>query len=233
MQHVDIRIPWQDFALPFDPIIIQFPSAWARGFGDNEPVAFLGGFVLPGAFYGTTKLARSELEVIWLVDTARYSSVEEALHNDVKESITTPEDKIIERVAMNCAMLLAMTGSKKLGWLHPRERERHRQLRRKRRHDADEFYFADMEVIGEAKPIKVVDHVVDRPDSGTSLGNGSHVKPHWRRGHYRRQPHGPRSAPQYETIFIRPIFIRGRYDGLEEYAPRTYADQEHDPPVFR
>ena len=225
MRHVDIRISWKEFALPFDPIIIKFPPDWARGFGENEPVAFLGGFVMPGNFYGTTKLARSRMEVDWIVDTTRYASVEASLHNEVRDSIVTPEDKIIERVAMNSALLLTMSGTKRLGWLHPKERQRHKRLKRERRHDADGFHFADMEVIGEAKPIKVVDCVVDRPEANSHGGDPeTHVKPHWRRGHFRRQPYGTRSAPHYETILIRPTFIRGRYNGDQETSPRSYAD---------
>ena len=225
MKHVDIRIPWGDFALPFDPIIIKFPPSWARGFGENEPVAFLGGFVMPGQFYGTTKLARSKYDVDWIVNTAKHSSVEAALHNDVKDAITTPEDKIIERVAMNCSLLLTMSGTKRLGWLHPREREKHKRLKRRRRPDADGLYYADMETIGEERPIQIVDCVVDCTEPTASGGDTqTHVKPHWRRGHFRRQPYGPRSAPAFRTILIRPTFIRGRYDGAGENAPRTYAD---------
>ena len=39
MRHVDLRISWSDFALPFDPIIVSFPPCWAGGLGEDVPIS--------------------------------------------------------------------------------------------------------------------------------------------------------------------------------------------------
>jgi hypothetical protein len=44
-------------------------------------------------------------------------------------------------------------------------------------------------------------------DEGHKGGGGWHTRMHWRRGHYRLQPYGPRSAPEYKTIWIEPSLI--------------------------
>lgn len=45
-------------------------------------------------------------------------------------------------------------------------------------------------------------------ERGTA-GSGAAKSPHWRRGHFRQQPYGPRTSRQHRTIWIEPIFVGG------------------------
>lgn len=77
--------------------------------------------------------------------------------------------------------------------------------------------------VGHHEPGDV--HVIDmqrvRRDlySGNGVATGSRAA-HLRRGHFRRQPHGPRFDPWYETIWIRPQVIGGTIDA--DHRRRVY-----------
>jgi hypothetical protein len=49
-------------------------------------------------------------------------------------------------------------------------------------------------------------------------GQGTSPRAHWVRGHWRKQPFGPRSDPQYRRVWIKP-FVRGDTDN---FVPRDH-----------
>jgi len=54
-------------------------------------------------------------------------------------------------------------------------------------------------------------HVEDRRVKGEpGDGEGLNPEPHWRKGHWRNQPYGPRANPEYKRIRIAPVYVIGR-----------------------
>lgn len=46
-------------------------------------------------------------------------------------------------------------------------------------------------------------------ETGETAGTGRSVRPHWRRGHFRMQPHGPQRSAR-RVIWIEPTFVGGK-----------------------
>lgn len=60
------------------------------------------------------------------------------------------------------------------------------------------------------------------PDDRTEAPREANYGPHIRKGHFRRQPYGPRTNPSYDRIYIRPKFI----------VPQAYRHLNLDPSQF-
>jgi len=58
------------------------------------------------------------------------------------------------------------------------------------------------------------------PGSGGDTAGESRRKPHWRRGHFRHQPYGPRSNPSYKIIYIEPVLVN--WEAGKPPAPKSY-----------
>jgi hypothetical protein len=59
------------------------------------------------------------------------------------------------------------------------------------------------------------------PTSATFCGAGTTVAPHWRRGHFRMQPHGP-GRQERKLIFVAPVLIHAEQLQSGAPTPRTY-----------
>lgn len=46
-----------------------------------------------------------------------------------------------------------------------------------------------------------------RSSGGTTEPSGNHVRAHWRRGHWRNQPYGPRDQVKHKIVWIEPIYV--------------------------
>jgi hypothetical protein len=55
----------------------------------------------------------------------------------------------------------------------------------------------------------------DEPHENGEHGDGRDVRTHWRRGHFRMQPHGP-AASQRKLIFIMPTIVHANRLGIGE-----------------
>lgn len=65
-----------------------------------------------------------------------------------------------------------------------------------------------------------------RSDLAASGESGREMPVHWRRGHFRRQAHGPREAPQHRLTWIYPVLVNANAldpaDGTSEVPGRVY-----------
>lgn len=52
--------------------------------------------------------------------------------------------------------------------------------------------------------------VYNRDIDRKEVESGVHVRMHWRRGHFRKQPYGMRDTPQYKVIWIDPILVNAK-----------------------
>lgn len=115
------------------------------------------------------------------------------------------------RVAINCLLLLTQYGCRAVGPDNPSHRARlarYLEKAQKRRDGIDEaernlrhvplvYDFAQHVALHEERPARLSDE---------QRAGGWSVKPHWRRGHMRRQPFGPGRAER-KLVFIRPVLI--------------------------
>ncbi len=116
---------------------------------------------------------------------------------------------LLTRLAINFCLLLVGYGCREAGPADPgdHERARRRSLGRTRRQKAREALTQEPMLITFDQNVCLFE---DRqaPLPGDHLkGDNPSPRPHWRRGHIRRQHHGAGNA-LVKTVFIRPVLVR-------------------------
>jgi hypothetical protein len=228
LEQVDINLPFEDYAQPYEALIIAFPQEWQKyacaKFGvEKAPelvtaVYFKGGVLLHTWFTKHDSLCSvvaNRPEFNTMEDALRIAYVpdkERGLWNRVAFEKPHYELSIlVQRLTLNFCLLATHVGTKEVGWLQPKERVRHERMRERDPRRAM-FMAGDIMQIGLAQEIKLYQEVTLRAPRD---GSGTHASPppHWRRGHWRNQPYGPRNSLRkrklLKAVFVRPFGYNG------------------------
>jgi hypothetical protein len=138
----------------------------------------------------------------------RWKTVEEALRVGEDDGNDLTQSEVIQRVALNFGLLMTYFGVRDRGPIDPASHVTHtRNARRQNQRKADR---ARRLLDAEVNLIEFEQDVVvyDRQDTGRndSEGDGSTRRPHWRRGHFRRQPYGLARSSR-KLIYIKPVHV--------------------------
>ena len=217
-----VSIPFGDYRQPYPAVVIEFPENYRRKvedqFGIERSPRFvvayhdegLSGAVVIHAYWyppgscdpiGTVMCPRPEYEVI-----------EDALARRLIAPGDNPADfgvaELMERLALNFCLMLTHLGVKEVGHLHPDEAKRHRKLARSKY--TEEREFGEAHALGDFIGLDFQQHVrlheVEEPVAEWKGGTHRTPKPHWRRGHWKRQPCGVRRS-QRKLVFVKPTFV--------------------------
>lgn len=216
MEHVDIRLGMAEYRQPYPAMAIQFPEEYRRGLlrrigGGADGLQALPQYTLlrwwskpnPAFFSGLpAPLAATGQEISYFFQARpELVTIEDALRNHVSQ---TAEDSLVSeamtRVAMNLCLMLVHHGCTESP-SNPQHLERlaRRSCDDARRQERSHVYLLSLEQEVTVREIR---------SASASLG-GTHAspKPHWRRGHWRRQSHGV-GRSEKRMVFIRPTFVR-------------------------
>jgi hypothetical protein len=91
----------------------------------------------------------------------------------------------LHRVALNYALLATILGTGSTGWADPKWHAKHQKLKGER---GELFRLGDIELMDLTQRIQLVRR--ERTNDGSSEGDGTFKRPHWRRGFIRNQPYG-------------------------------------------
>lgn len=215
MEEIDIDIAPGDFQQPYPTMIYQFPHAYAKGLSErlayptSHPVYGItytdkpSGFVLLGV-----TMSNDDSFVVMIPPTT--PTLEWALKKkmdnrsgDIMSAVELILSNLAERVCCNAAMLL-MQYPTKIAPYDPKAYAKHRS-KPKFAH----FATGDFQSVSFEQNI-IIREVRDRPTGTEAEPHGTHAapKPHWRRGHWKMQAHGPQHSLR-KRILIRPVFVRG------------------------
>jgi hypothetical protein len=237
LENVDIDVPFSDYRQPYEVLAVQIPedyrkSAMTRMMLEKFPTYILvhhdmvTGTVLASAFY-----ARENSTVSILAPETSFTTVEDQFRKLRLQG--QPEiDCIMQRLAMNLCLLMTQyrVRTRPLDKQHV---EKLQGLARKKDPEkaarARSMLAAEINVVEFEQEVKFYDEEDDQPreHGGSGEPTGMVVKPHWRRGHWRRQFHGAswvakyRMSPPQEQArmgrmiddshhhkFIRPVLVR-------------------------
>jgi hypothetical protein len=119
---------------------------------------------------------------------------------------------VLYRVAINFGLLLTRYGAKDCGPVDPQGcAEQRRRAQRRKGHKARrarELLDAAMHRIDFQQNVVFYESV--RPPAASPDAEGSTKRPHWRRGHFRRQACGP-GRTERRLVFVRPCFINAAH----------------------
>jgi len=219
MCQVSIDIPLVEYNQPYPVIIFEYPESFCQSMMEN-----LGCSRFPkvavchhddeNKFIHVTSLFSSIGDGITaLLPSRGGETVEDILSrraND-KEDMNESEFKMgemLQRIALNFSLLMTHFRTSTVP-LDPDAREKYRRLARKenqkKRDRAQSFVLSDVSLIQFEQNIDFYD--TQAIGNGESESTGRHVKPHWRRGHWRMQAHGHQFSLR-KRLFVKPLMVR-------------------------
>ena len=203
MEQVSIDIPLSNYRQPYEVIIVEYP----REYAEIRAMQYRFAVCYHRENYLSVWRRHSEVFDDTFVSSLPDRTLEDALNTLREGAIAQSPCKEAVRTAINCCMMLAnfpiqlnTIGSASF---HRANRERARRMGR-RYLPPREITFVQNIAFHEERPAVST----ERPDSFNDVRH--RPKPHWRRGHWRKQPFGPGRAGT-KIVFIKPILINARF----------------------
>jgi hypothetical protein len=237
MEEVELHLPMKDYRQPYPAMVVAIPEPCRQRLSEENdlPLAQCPRCVLlhqdkQGYVFVTMKLgthcAVPEMSYFFVTnfETSRYEDFEEVLVLRQKQSRLGPLATEAEhgfcnpaaRAALNLLLMLTYFGHWSLGPSNPIAHKKHRKNPK-----LAKYALGDFETIGMKQDIVLRKEIVHKGEPGEPTG--THVRPHWRRGHWRQQRHGAGLALT-KLLFISPVLVR---------ADRAVGDMSQSEAVYR
>lgn len=217
MQHVELRLPIADYRQPFPAMVVRIPTDSRRESArrtnvslNNAPqwVMLRSGVTKAGkvfVFVGHHFHLEGKDNTHFFQDRVEFESIEDALLSRIPKEGEGPESfDFVEwsgRACLNLMLMLTHYGHRNAGPLNPTEYAKHRSKK-----NLQHLKYGDFEAIQMTQHV-VVREVVYTGRGEDPIPSGVEMRPHWRKGHWAMQPHGPGSKLR-KRIFRRPVLIR-------------------------
>ena len=214
LEHVDVNLSFDEYEQPFPVFLVEIPEDYRRHiaerFGHPCPRLVMlfhdraTQYIIPSCENGTGE----PMTMTILSPRTKWKSIEDALQFcPVTDGADIRLGKVLYRIAMNFGLLLTRYGVRDCGPVDPAAYAKQQEIaRRKKGHKADR---ARRLLENTVTRIDFEQDVIffDNQSSGAmSTGIGAAKRPHWRRGHFRRQRFGEGHSKR-QLIFIRPCFV--------------------------
>jgi hypothetical protein len=219
LEFVDVNISFADYIQPFPTFLLELPLEYRRKLTDRfqhtcpEVVVthhdYRTKYILSCRSTGAGEPSTHHIM------SPRWKTIEEALRSREDDGNDLLQSEVIQRVSLNFGLLMTYFGVRNLGPVDPESHARH--MRNARRQNQGKAERARRLLDAEINRIEFEQNVVvyDRQDShrSDSEGDGSSKRPHWRRGHFRRQPYGHARSSR-RLIFVKPVLVNAhRFQG--------------------
>ena len=237
LKRVDINIAFKDYQQPFPTFMVEFPEEFRRDLSeayDSEcPFAVVTHHKAHTIM--TVALRRNQVNVSRVMSN-RWTTIEEGLRNtiidddDEEEADKVDEAQVVQRIAINFGLLMMFYGVKETGYANP---EHDNLVRLAKKKNKDKAARAQRLLAGEIRCIAFAQDVVahkTRQSDEYVPGSGTKCV-HWRRGHFRNQPHGA-GRTKKRIVFIKPILINSN-QFVGDIADTTYSLRLPNKPLDR
>ena len=226
LMNVDINIDLSDYHQPFPAIMVEYPEGFrqwlTQKYGVQCPLVSIIYHIemikeiwiihIRDKFWSFARINNRYGSTIeeWFTHKDELSTFVEEKHKAIAET-ASEQTNIVERVALNFALLLIVYGCRELGPVDFEAHKKHRRLLGKKNRAKTER--AERLLAGEIQEIEFCQDIVASGFHGGHLpsddegGVGGVKSTHWRRGHYRNQRIG-RGLQTTKLIFIKPMIIR-------------------------
>lgn len=235
LAQIDLKLTFGEYEQPFPAFIVELPvfirQQLTDKFGEVCPRFVISVLdrkqkVLVITCHQDVKSTDEERYIVF--STAKHNrSIEESLREINADGSDTRQAMIIERIAMNLALLLVRFGHIESGPIDPKVVAQQTEILKRckserKRQRARRLLDAAISKVTLSQNVKFYNKTQPSPASDESFG--SQKSPHWRRGHFRRARVGAGRTDR-KLIFVRPCFINRQHFGGEmaatEYRIRT------------
>jgi hypothetical protein len=220
-----VTIPFEDYRQPYPAVVIEFPEDYRRQVEEQFKINSSPRFVV--AHHDEGRSGAVAVYAYWQPDAGRgsigtvmcprpeYRVIEDAL----TRSLIAPGDdaadfavaELVERLALNFCLMLTHLGVKQIGHLDPAQARKHRKLARSKyteeRERGELLALGDFTLLDFKQHVRL--HEVEERPGEWKGGTHRTPKPHWRRGHWKRQPFGV-GRSQRRLVFVKPVFVNLR-----------------------
>lgn len=219
---INLNIGWADYRQPFGTFVTAIPEELAGGLsvGGRPAIAVISRADYAGRVVAMVVVTddpdhAAHSIACWPQDCSAtieetFASYEEVRLDDDREEGAFD---VCRRAAMNACLTLVQFGVRRLGYSNPEYAERLAAslLKRKVSDRRKEVNRAAMKLVPDVYAISQDVQLHDTEGGAYERGDDptAERKPHWRRGHWRRQQHGERFALR-RLVFIKPVLINAR-----------------------
>lgn len=221
VEHVDVNVSFDEYEQPFPVILVEVPEAFRRGlslrFGIPCPrfvMTFhdkISRYIVSMCLFGPGEAGT----FIVISPRPEWKNIEDALHLClVDDGPVVQLGEVLDRIAINFGLLLTRFGAKDCGptdsKAYAKQQEIAQRKKGRKAERARRLLAATVNLLDFEQQVVFCDK---SPVSAESTGEGKGKRPHWRRGHFRRQSCGE-GRSERKLIFVRPCFINaGLFNG--------------------
>lgn len=218
MMNVEIHLPIKDFRSPYPTMVVKLPADAMKNLAEQHGYALKmpswSMITHKSPFIYITQNFEDNVDVsYYFQDRLRFKTIEDALQTFVIDNKIIEHNKatldqqmglLISRSVLNLCLMLVHYGYRDAGPLYPEQYKAHR--------DKPKLAYLKS---ADFKAIELIQNIIVRETrlvSQTSgIPTGYEVKPHWRKGHWRRQQGFAEIIAQGGTpklSFVRPCLVR-------------------------
>jgi hypothetical protein len=239
LENTDVDIPFSDYCQPFESLIVDFPEDY-RQLKVSQGLVRCPRYVMSWfdkdlklGMVACQFENQNDRIVQFITDLPEFKTIEEMISNSIRlEGDGRPaEDQadfdiavLFQRLSINLNLIMMYAGGKLITQHLNREKWKHyRELKRRYEKERNHTALARLRegTIGEIDEVvyekdREVDFYAvatenEAPDTEEpQTGLRASPEPHWRRGHWRNQQYGPRYAPAWKRILIKPKYVMGK-----------------------
>jgi hypothetical protein len=221
LEQVDVNLSFDDYEQPFPTFLLELPEEYRRRlterFGQECPTIVVTHHDRRSKYIiSSCQRLGSEIDAINIMSPRPgRTTIEEALRFSVEEGEDLDQGEVVHRIAVNFGLLMTHCGVKDIGPIDPASHAKHlRNARRSNRAKAERaraLLDSEINLVEFEQDVVLYDrHPGPRPDTEV---DGGQRRPHWRRGHFRRQPCGHARAER-KLIFVKPVMVNAaRFHG--------------------
>lgn len=236
LENTECTMSFQDYKQPYPVVIIEFPKEYkrrlAKMWGVKNGPSHVIAHHCPEKSFIAVYAVFDRNNVIGLITPMRpeYKTIEDAIVKTRKDNASDIQAaELAQRLAMNFCMVMVLLGVRQTGPLDPKDYEHAKKLSRSSEikkailgKKLMESTLYRIEFINQK--IKLYDEETVKPRRDNEPGEPSRIspKPHWRRGHYRKQRCGPNLSEE-KLLFIKPVLVRADlFGGTPEHTEVIY-----------
>jgi hypothetical protein len=220
LENTEANVTFDFYKQPYPTIIIELPKDYREYLKAEHAVAQVPQYVLSyqhtnGMLVVTAWFNRDNVVVNTMTPSEKYVSIEDAIEKNRNNA--DPDFKLaetVQRLALNFSLMMTMLGVKIIGPLDSEAFKRNKRNAKsddpKKAERARKFLESTEYLCEFQQQINFFDVAHDEERRGDGSQEHKSPKPHWRRGHFRQQAHGPKLS-QRKLVYIKPILVMSRF----------------------
>jgi hypothetical protein len=219
MANVDIEIPLSEYAQAYPVIIFQYPTEFVEAMARKYGVARFPSLAVShhdaakGFVQVSSVFKEKDAITALLAKRDDNSTIEDILRRRPEGTDNDAEFEMgetLQRIALNFSLMMThyrVTHKP----MDPDAWAKHRKMagstNERKREQGRKFQLTDVQIVSFEQHIELYEERRERAPRSDGEPTGRQMPPHWRKGHWRMQPHGPQNSLRKRKL-MKAVFVR-------------------------